>query len=148
MQSRPSGRDPMSESTGALATHFGPSKDADVAAALGRRRRRSNTVIETLCTVATIVGLLLLASILMTLFWRGFAGLSLAVFTTTTKPPGSNGGSDERDLGSFIQTTLGTAMGRPSGCWSAPISPSIPRTRLWEPPYGSFPTCSCRLPRS
>ena len=42
---------------------------------LGRRRRVLNRVIATLCLCATALALLLLASILLTLFWRGLAGL-------------------------------------------------------------------------
>jgi phosphate transport system permease protein len=105
----------VSASTGTLGTPADPSKDASVATTLGRRRRRSNAIIEALCTAATIIGLLLLASILITLFWRGFAGLGLAVFTTMTKPPGSNGGLLNAIVGSLIQTSLGTAIGTPIG---------------------------------
>jgi len=105
----------MSASTGTPLVQAGPVKDARVAAMLGRRRRRWNAFIEALCTVATAIGLLFLASILLTLIWRGVAGLSLAVFTTMTKPPGSNGGLLNAIIGSFIQTTLGTAMGTPVG---------------------------------
>ena len=50
--------------------------------ALGRRRHRINLLVKVLCVAATVIGLLLLASILFTLIWRGVAGLSLAVFTT------------------------------------------------------------------
>ena len=105
----------MSASTETLHTHAGPAKDASVAARLGRRRRRSNAVVAALCTAATLVGLLFLASILLTLIWRGLAGLNLAVFTTMTKPPGSNGGLLNAIIGSLIQTTLGTAIGTPIG---------------------------------
>ena len=46
-------------------------RDARVARALGRRRRVVNRVVETLCVIATLIGLLFLASILFTLLWRG-----------------------------------------------------------------------------
>jgi phosphate transport system permease protein len=105
----------MSISMEMAGPRAGPSKDPRVAAMLGRRRRRSNAIIGGLCSVATAIGLLFLASILFTLFWRGLAGLSLAVFTSTTKPPGSNGGLLNAIIGSFIQTTLGTAIGAPIG---------------------------------
>ena len=78
--------------TSTAGTVPGPAKDETVARALGRRRHRVNTIVKVLCIIATVIGLLLLASILFTLLWRGAAGLSLAVFTNTTKPPGSNGG--------------------------------------------------------
>ena len=62
-----------------------------------------------------MIGLLLLASILFTLIWRGAAGLSLAVFTNTTKPPGSNGGLLNAIVGTLIQTGIGTLIGTPIG---------------------------------
>jgi len=65
--------------------------------------------------LATAIGLILLASILLTLLWRGVAGLSLAVFTNSTKPPGSNGGLLNAIVGSLIQTAIGTAIGTPIG---------------------------------
>ena len=93
----------------------GPSKDLRVAAALSRRRKRVNAVVKTLCIVATMVGLLFLASILVTLLHRGVAGLSLTVFTTSTLPPGSNGGLLNAIVGSLIQTMVGAAIGTPIG---------------------------------
>ena len=115
---------------------------------LGRRRRRRNAFVEALCIVATVIGLLFLASILLTLIWRGFAGLSLAVFTRTTKPPGSDGGLVNAIIGSFIQTTLGTAMGTPIGLLVGTYLAEYSSNSALGTPYDSFPTCSCRLPRS
>ncbi|MBV8095249.1 MAG: phosphate ABC transporter permease PstA [Acetobacteraceae bacterium] len=92
-----------------------PVKDLRVAAGLSRRRKRVNRAIQALCTIATIAGLLFLASILSTLLWRGLGGLSLTVFTETTKPPGSGGGLLNPIIGSLIQTALGTAIGTPLG---------------------------------
>src|SRR6185437_2847669 len=51
-----------------------------------------------------------LASILATLLWRGAAGLSLTVFTTSTLPPGSHGGLLNAIIGTVIQTMLGTYL--------------------------------------
>lgn len=93
----------------------GPAKDERVARALGRRRHRINFVIEALCLIATGIGLLLLASILLTLLWRGLGGLSLNIFTTTTKPPGSHGGLLNAIVGTLIQTGIGTLIGTPIG---------------------------------
>jgi phosphate transport system permease protein len=93
----------------------GPAKDQRIALALGRRRHRTNTVVKVLCVTATVIGLLLLASILFTLLWRGVTGLSLAVFTQTTKPPGSNGGLLNAIVGTLIQTGIGTLIGTPIG---------------------------------
>src|SRR5580704_16194836 len=95
--------------------HPGPAKDLNVARSLGRRRHRSNLVVKTLCVIATAIGLVLLASILFTLIWNGAAGLSLTVFTNTTKPPGSNGGLLNAIVGTLIQTGIGTLIGTPIG---------------------------------
>ena len=93
----------------------GPAKDIAVALGLGRRRARSNLIVKVFCVAATAIGLLFLASILATLFWRGFGGLSLTVFTTSTLPPGSHGGLLNAIVGSLIQTILGAAIGTPIG---------------------------------
>jgi phosphate transport system permease protein len=93
----------------------GRSKNEQVARALGRNRRRSNIIVKTLCVLATLIGLALLASILFTLLWRGLGGLSLTVFTTITKPPGSGGGLLNAIVGTLIQTAIGTAIGTPIG---------------------------------
>ncbi len=82
---------------------------------LGRRRRLTSLVASVLAGVATLVGLAFLASILATLVWRGLGGLSLTVFTTITKSPGSNGGLLNAIIGSLVQTTIGTALGTPVG---------------------------------
>src|ERR1700722_2158080 len=102
----------MSASAG---VHPGPAKDLNVSRSLGRRRYRVNLVVKTLCILATGLGLLLLASILFTLVWNGAAGLSLTVFTNTTKPPGSGGGLLNAIVGTLIQTALGTLIGTPVG---------------------------------
>ena len=93
----------------------GPAKDQKVARSLGRRRHRSDIVVKGLCISATIIGLLLLASILVTLLWQGAAGLSITVFTTMTRPPGSGGGLLNAILGTLIQTAVGTLIGTPIG---------------------------------
>ncbi len=93
----------------------GPARNKQVARALGRRRHRTNLVIKALCIAATAIGLLFLASILVTLVWRGATGLSLAVFTNTTKPPGSDGGLLNAIVGTLIQTGMGTLIGTPIG---------------------------------
>ena len=92
-----------------------PPRKADVALALGRRRRRSDRVVKVLCWTATAVGLLFLASILFTLFVRGLGGLHLSVFTEVTKPAGSNGGLLNAIVGSLIQALIGTLIGTPIG---------------------------------
>ncbi len=99
-------------STGAVP---GPAKDQQAALSLGRSRHRTNIIVKTLCVAATLVGLVFLVSILFTLLWRGIGGLSVTVFTTSTLPPGSNGGLLNAIVGSLIQTILGAAIGTPIG---------------------------------
>ena len=92
-----------------------PSRDGRVAASLGRRRRLWDQLVRVLCWTAAGIGMFFLASILLTLLMRGFAGLSTQVFTEVTKPPGSNGGLLNAITGSLIQTALGTLIGTPIG---------------------------------
>jgi phosphate transport system permease protein len=105
----------MSISTSAAGAIPGLAKDPKVSRALGKRRHLTNNIIKALCIAATVLGLVLLGSILFTLIWRGFAGLSVTVFTHTTKPPGSDGGLLNAIVGTLIQTVLGTVIGTPIG---------------------------------
>jgi len=93
----------------------GRPKDQAASVALGRRRARTDTVIRALCTVATLLGLLFLASILLTLVVKGAGGLSVSVFTEPTRPPGSHGGLLNPIIGSLIQVALATLLGTPIG---------------------------------
>jgi phosphate transport system permease protein len=93
----------------------GPAKDLKVSATLGRRRHRADLIVRIACMAATVIGIVLLASILFTLLWRGIGGLSLTVFTTATRAPGSNGGLLNAIVGTLIQTVLGTFIGTPIG---------------------------------
>jgi phosphate transport system permease protein len=68
-----------------------------------------------LSVVSTLVGLCWLFLILAVLFWEGFGGLSLAVFTEMTPPPGSAGGLLNAIVGSLIMTVIGVAVGAPLG---------------------------------
>ena len=86
-----------------------------VAAALGRRRKRTNLFVSTLCTAATAVALVLLVSILVTLFWRGLGALHLRTLIRMTAPPGGQGGLLNPIIGSLIQTILGLAGAVPLG---------------------------------
>lgn len=108
----------------------GPGKDLAVARALGRRRKMVNTAVQAACIAATVLGLVLLGSILLTLIWRGAAGLSLGVFTHTTKPPGSNGGLLNAIVGTLIQTVIGTAVGTPIGLMVGTYLAEYGRTSL------------------
>jgi phosphate transport system permease protein len=80
----------------------------------GRRKRR-NSRNEFLCLAATLLGVGILAIILGTLVFKGFAGLSPAVFTEMTPPPGGAGGLLNAIVGSLIMTGIGVAIGTPIG---------------------------------
>jgi phosphate transport system permease protein len=103
----------MSSTTAPLGGLHG--RDFDVAGKLSRSRRRKSRVIETLCIIATVVGLIFLASILVTLVWRGASAMNLSVFTQITKAPGSGGGLLNAIVGSLIQTLIGVVIGTPIG---------------------------------
>src|ERR1700726_4488892 len=78
-------------------------------------RRRSNAVATVLAFAATAFGLGWLVLILGALLWNGFSGLSVAVFTEMTPPPGSAGGLLNPIFGSLILTVIAVAIGTPIG---------------------------------
>jgi phosphate transport system permease protein len=108
-------------SASAMAGYATPVKDIDVARALGRRRKLTDTVVRWLCLLATALGLFFLASILVTLLWRGFAALDWTVLTkefqptTFGDPDAPKGGLSHAIVGTLIQTGLGTLIGTPIG---------------------------------
>jgi phosphate transport system permease protein len=83
--------------------------------ALYAARRRRSTIMMTLSFGATAIGLGWLVLILGVLLWEGFSGLSLAVFTEMTPPPGSDGGLLNPIVGSLILTVLAVIIGTPIG---------------------------------
>ena len=105
----------MSATLSARSTLPGANKNMKVAEALGRRRSQASLVVKSLCVLATLIGLVLLASILLTLVVRGAGGIGLHIVTEMTKPPGSNGGLLNAIVGSLIQTVIGVAIGAPIG---------------------------------
>ena len=78
-------------------------------------RRRSNAVATVLAFAATGLGLGWLVLILGSLLLNGFSGLSVAVFTEMTPPPGSSGGLLNPIIGSLILTVLAVIIGAPIG---------------------------------
>jgi len=78
-------------------------------------RRRRNSLWMGLSVAAAGFGLSWLFLILAVLFWKGFAGVSFAVFTQMTPPPGSAGGLLNAIAGSLIMTVIGVAVGTPLG---------------------------------
>src|SRR5271167_2191452 len=78
-------------------------------------RRLRNQIAMGLSLAATIFGLGWLVLILGALLWQGFSGLSVAVFTEMTPPPGAAGGLLNPIAGSLIITVLAVLIGTPIG---------------------------------
>jgi len=78
------------------------------------RRRRSSFAVA-LAVGATVFGLAWLVLILGVLLWNGIGGLSLAVFTQMTPPPGSAGGLLNPIAGSLLMTVVAMLIGTPLG---------------------------------
>jgi phosphate transport system permease protein len=78
-------------------------------------RKVTNAFALGLSGVATAIGLICLGAILWTLLKNGFGGMSLAVFTQTTPPPGSAGGLLNAIFGSLAMTGIGILIGTPIG---------------------------------
>jgi phosphate transport system permease protein len=80
-----------------------------------RARRRRSRIAMAFAIAATAIGLSWLVLILGALLWEGVSGLSIAVFTEMTPPPGSAGGLLNPIVGSLILTVLAVAIGTPLG---------------------------------
>ena len=82
---------------------------------LSNKRNWVNKVALTLSLMAMTFGLFWLAWILITILQLGISGLSLAVFSQMTPPPGSAGGLANAIFGSLVMVGLGTLLGTPIG---------------------------------
>ena len=78
-------------------------------------RRRNNSIAKGFALAATLFGLGWLVLILGVLLWNGFGGLSVAVFTEMTPPPGQAGGLLNPIMGSLVLTALAVVIGTPIG---------------------------------
>ncbi|RWE44660.1 MAG: phosphate ABC transporter permease PstA [Mesorhizobium sp.] len=85
------------------------------AASLHQSRKRRNRVMMALCVVAAGIGLAWLALILGALLYKGLSGVSLAVFTEMTPPPGDAGGLLNAIYGSVVMTIIAVIVGTPIG---------------------------------
>jgi phosphate transport system permease protein len=88
---------------------------SQTATPLYAKRRRRNVITMGLAFAATAFGLSWLVLILGVLLWNGFSGLSFAVFTEMTPPPGAAGGLLNPIMGSLVMTTIAVALGTPLG---------------------------------
>jgi phosphate transport system permease protein len=82
---------------------------------LAAKRKLTNKVALTLSLIAMSFALFWLAWILWTIVELGISGLSFAVFTQMTPPPGSAGGLANAIFGSVVMVGLGTLLGTPIG---------------------------------
>ncbi len=80
-----------------------------------RRRRRMNSVMMTVSTVALAFGLFWLLWIIGVLLWEGAGALRLSLFTQMTPPPGGDGGLANAIVGSVMMAGVGTLIGTPIG---------------------------------
>ncbi len=78
-------------------------------------RSRNNILATALCWTAAVFGLSWLVMILGALVYEGAKGLSPAVFTQMTPPPGAAGGLLNAMAGSLIMSVIGVAVGAPLG---------------------------------
>jgi phosphate transport system permease protein len=78
-------------------------------------RKFKNALALTLSGLATLIGLAFLAAILWTLLKNGLAGMSTALFTQNTPPPGDSGGLLNAIYGSVVMTLIGILIGAPIG---------------------------------
>jgi phosphate transport system permease protein len=96
-------------------------RDPGVAARLGRRRKAADAFIRWFCIAATLIGLFFLASILMTLTWRGLEAMGIGIFTreflptTYGDPDAQSGGLLHAIIGTLIMVSMATAVGTPIG---------------------------------
>ena len=83
---------------------------------LYRRRKWTNRVMLVLAGLAIVVGLFWLSWIMWTLFSKGLAALSPALFTEITPPAGETGGGlANAILGSVMMVAVATMMTTPIG---------------------------------
>lgn len=82
---------------------------------LHKKRKLINKMALTLSLAAMSFGLFWLAWILITILQLGISGLSVAVFTQMTPPPGSAGGLANAIFGSVVMVGLATLLGTPIG---------------------------------
>src|SRR3984957_6751062 len=82
---------------------------------LYKRRRVQDSTVVALSLGATAIGLGWLVMILGTLLFEGLSGLSPAVFTEMTPPPGSAGGLLNPIIGSIMITVIAVLIGTPIG---------------------------------
>lgn len=93
------------------------------------RRRIFSAIMDGLCTLAAMIGLVFLALILFTLIQRGTTGFSATIFTLPMRTEG--GGLANAIVGSLIQTGLGAVIGAPLGIAAGIYLAEVGRNHLF-----------------
>ena len=78
-------------------------------------RRARNSIAMTLATLAAVVGLFFLFTILITLLYKGFTAISPKMFLESTPPPGDDGGLINAIFGSVAMTVIAVVVATPIG---------------------------------
>ncbi|WP_246503915.1 phosphate ABC transporter permease PstA [Plastoroseomonas arctica] len=107
-----------------MSTTFTPSapvRNADVAKGLAGRRKLMDAAVRWFCIAATILALAFLASIIVTLLWRGLEAMDFTIFTSEFRPTtygdatAQKGGLLHAITGSLLMVSLATLIGTPIG---------------------------------
>jgi phosphate transport system permease protein len=85
---------------------------------LYRRRQLRNKIMLSLSAATVLFGLFWLAWILLTLLIEGGSALGPALFSSSTPPPGSDGGLANAIVGSLLMVGFGTLIGTPMGIFA------------------------------
>ncbi len=92
-------------------------------------RRVADRALRLSCLVATVVGAVVLGSILLMLIVEGIRGFSPSLFTQPTPGPGSEGGGIANAiLGSLVLTTIGIVVATPIGVMAGTFLAEYGRT--------------------
>ncbi|MDR7040087.1 phosphate transport system permease protein [Methylobacterium sp. BE186] len=97
-------------------TEAAPRGGAPIGSRVRPSRRLADRTLRTACLLATIIGAVVLGSILLMLIVEGLRGFSATLLTQPTPGPGSEGGGIANAvLGSLILTLIGIVVATPIG---------------------------------
>ncbi|MCJ2066377.1 phosphate ABC transporter permease PstA [Methylobacterium sp. J-088] len=92
-------------------------------------RRRADAILRGFCAFATLLGIIVLGSILLMLIVEGVRGFTPTLLTQPTPGPGSEGGGIANAvLGSLILTTIGIVIATPVGVMAGTFLAEYGRT--------------------
>ena len=92
-------------------------------------RRIADRILRTSCFLATVIGAVVLGSILFMLIVEGVRGVTPGLFTEPTPGPGSEGGGIANAiLGSLVLTTIGIVVATPIGVMAGTFLAEYGRT--------------------